>query len=58
MVKLIVNLWLLAAAIVALIKICSLFLPTFSPMDQNVMAITAITIPVAIFTVLLLGYKT
>lgn len=55
MLKFIGILWGLSGAIVALIKICGLFLPPFSPTDQNAMAITAITIPVAIFTVLLMG---
>jgi len=43
----------ISAAIAFLIKQSATFLPIFSQSDQSAMAITAITIPVAIFAAVL-----
>jgi hypothetical protein len=45
----------ISAAIAFLIKQSGMFLPVFSQSDQNALAITAITIPVAIFAAILLN---
>lgn len=42
-------------AIATVIKISAIYLPVFSQVDQNTMAVTAISIPVAIFTAVLLA---
>jgi hypothetical protein len=45
----------ISAAIAFLIKQSATFLPIFSQSDQNAMAITAITIPIAIYAAILLN---
>ncbi len=44
----------ISVAIAFLIKQSSMYLPIFSQIDQNTIAFTAITIPVAIFAAILL----
>ncbi len=43
----------ISLAIASTIKISAIYLPVFNQVDQNTMAVTAISIPVAIFTAVL-----
>jgi hypothetical protein len=49
----IVKLFGTSGAIAFLIKQSAMYLPSFNQADQNTIAITAITIPVAIFAAIL-----
>lgn len=54
MFKFFLKLFGICGAIAFLIKQSSIYLPIFSQVDQNAIAFTAITIPVAIFAAILL----
>jgi hypothetical protein len=45
----------ISLAIASVIKISAMYLPTFNQIDQNTMAVTAISIPVVIFAAVLLA---
>ncbi|AFY74727.1 hypothetical protein Syn7502_02789 [Synechococcus sp. PCC 7502] len=52
--KFVIRLLVISGAIAYLIKQGAIYLPSFSQIDLNTMAITAISIPVVIYALILL----